>query len=153
MPPKKKPKQLPDERYYYRLTRKASLFRVDIEKHEWLNLWHQHFDWEGFGDLGWRHRRRHLAVLLRALMRARIELSSSRKPHQLFAIVHTKESASDAIYVHTENPHNTEFPCKLSGQELEVLPSLLAGRVNLTLYAVLVRHHEEGTTYVIQPRA
>lgn len=152
MPPKKRPTKRPDERYYYRLIRKASLFRVDIEKREWLNLWHQHFDWEGFGDLSWRHRRRHLAVLLRALTRARVELKGSSKPNQLFATVHTRESASDAIYVHTENPHNTEFPCKLSGRKIEALPTLLAGRVNLALYDVLVSHHEDGTTYVIHPR-
>jgi len=151
MPPKKRPFKRPDERYYYRLIRKASQFHVGLDRREWLNLWHQHFDWEGFGDLSWRHRRRHLSVLLRALARARAELKDSRKPHQLFVIVHPRESASDAIYIHTENPHNTEFPCRLSGRKINALPSLLAGRVDLTLYEVLVSNHDEGENLCHSP--
>ena len=153
MPPKKRPDERPDKRYYYRLRRTTRLFRVDVEGRKWFNLWHQHFDWNGFGDLSWRDRRAHLAALLQALTRARLELSRTDKPYQLFALVHTKDSANDALYVHTENPHNTEFPCTLWGRKTEFLGPLLAGRVNLARYVVLVNAHGKGTSYVIQPIA
>ena len=150
---KQTPGKPPDRRYYHRLTRRARMFRVDIDQRAWLNLWHEHFDWEGHGDLGWRHRRRHLSVLLQALARARVELGCASMPSQLFAIVHPRDSASDALYVHTENPHNPDFPYQLSGRPLETLPPLLAGRVDLALYEVLANVQEDGTTYVIRPRA
>jgi len=145
-------KKHPDKRYYHRLFRKASRFRVDLEKREWFNLWHQHFDWEGFGDINRMHHRRHLSALLRALARARVELLESGTPYQLFAIVHERDSGGDAVFVHTENPHDTVFPCPLIGRALKMLPPLLAGRVDLDLYRVLVRHHEGAASYVIEPR-
>lgn len=153
MPPKKRPENRPDKRYYHRLRRSASQFRVDMEARQWCNLWHQHFDWDGFGDLSWRHRRAHLAALLRALTRARLELNSSTQAHQLFAIVHARNSVNDALYVHTDNPHNTEFPCHMLGRKSEFPGPLLAGRVNLARYEVLVRAHGSDTSYVIQPIA
>lgn len=142
----------PDKRYYYDLFRKVRLFRVDLEQRGWMNLWHQHFDWEGFGDLSWVHRRRHISALLQALARARIELKNQSMAHQVFATVHVPGSANNALYVHTENPH-AAFPCKLSGRALAFLPATLAGRVDLRLYEVLSSHSQGEISYVIQPRA
>lgn len=146
-------KKAPDEHYYYGLKKGLRRFKVDIAKRVWFDLWHHHIDWEGFGDLSWRHKRRHLSILLRTLTKARLELQSSGMPYQLFATVHTNESASNAVYVHTPNPNGTQFPCDLSGQPLEAMPALLAGRVDPTQYQVLASHHAEDTTYVIQLRA
>lgn len=146
-------KKAPDEHYYYGLKKGLRRFKVDIANRVWFDLWHHHIDWEGFGDLSWLHKRRHLAILLRTLTKARLELQSSGMPYQLFATVHTYESASNAVYVHTPNPNGTQFPCELSGQPLEAMPALLAGRVDPTQYQVLASLHAEDTTYVIQLRA
>ena len=142
----------PDKLYYFKLFTKANRFVVDLKKHTWCDLWHQHFDCEGFGNINWVHRRRHLAALLRALTRARHELNESRKPYQLFALVHPRDSGSDAIFVHTENPNGTKFPCKLSCQPIASFPPLLAGYIDPDIYEVLTDVHENETTYVIQLR-
>lgn len=149
--PTKRPEKRPDKRYYHDLFRKARRFRVKLDAHGWRSLWHQHFDWEGFGDLGWLHRRRHVSALLQALARARMELVNTGMPHQLFATVNVPGSANDALYVHTENPHS-DFPCALSGHPIAVLPAILAGRVDLGLYEVLASHVEGGVSYSVQPR-
>lgn len=144
----------PDRDYYRRLRRRADSFRVDLAAKGWCDLWHTHFDWNGFGDLGWVHRRRHLNALLRALNRARSELFTAACPNQLFALVHPDSSADDAIYVHTANPNGTEFPCAFANAALvDSLPRLLAGRVDPALYSVLQQRHGEEVSFVIQPRA
>ena len=136
---------------YARLFRAAISFAVNLPQRQWCNLWHQHFDGKGFGDLNWVHRRRHITVLLKALNRARRELQATKQPHQLFAIVHPQDSSSDAIYVHTPNPYS-EFPSAISGSEIHTLPPLLAGRVDQSIYEVLVNRHNDGNTYLIRPR-
>lgn len=144
----------PDRDYYRRLRRRADSFGVDLAAKQWCDLWHTHFDWKGFGELGWVHRRRHLNALLRALDRARTELATVSSPHQLFALVHPGSSADDAIYVHTPNPNGSEFPCAFSNAApVSELPPLLVGRVDLSRYSVLLQRYGSEVFYVIQPRA
>ena len=144
----------PDRHYYRRLRNRSDAFRVDLAAKQWCDLWHTHFDWEGFGNLGWIHRRRHLNALLRALSRARAELSTVTCACQLFALVHPKSSADDAIYVHTENPNGTEFPCQLpNAVPVDQLPTLLAGRIDSSLYQVFRQGHGKEIAFVIEARA
>lgn len=92
--------------------------------------------------------------MLRALNRARTELSASTCPYQLFAVVHPHSSADDAIYVHTENPNKTEFPYTFSNAEpIDELPPFLVGHVDPKLYSVLKQRHGKELSFVIQPRA
>ena len=142
----------PDKLYYYRLRQRARNFSVNLENKKWCDLWHVHFDTEGFGALGWVHRRRHLSALLVALSRARLELMSAKQPYQLFAVINLSDSGDDAIYVHTNNPNGTKYPIVHLGRPTHSLPPLLAGRVDLNIYRVVVRHENTSSTYVIEPR-
>lgn len=141
----------PSKLYYFYLHRKTRNFRVDLAEKKWCDLWHQHFDWEGFGDLGWVHRRRHISALLVALSRARDELALSTKPYQLFASINIGDAGSDAVYVHTENPNGTEFPITHTGQALVSLPPLLAGRIDLERYRVFAESSGKERYYVVEP--
>lgn len=143
----------PDREYYRKLRRKGERFRVNLVAKQWCDLWHQHFDSNGFGNRSWWHRRRHLAVLLNALRRARVELSATAQAHQLFALVHPRSSADDAVYIHTPNPNGSGFPCEFHGAvAVRALPPLLAGRVELAQYSVHAVSAEGGSYFVIQPR-
>jgi hypothetical protein len=142
-----------DRAYYRKLRRRGERFRVNLPAKQWCDLWHQHFDWDGLGNLGWLHRRKHLAVLLNALRRARAELSGSVQAHQLFALVHPRSSADDGVFVHTPNPNGLAFPCTFErAAAVPTLPPLLAGRVDLALYEVYAVPNEEGFYFVVQPR-
>jgi len=145
----------PTAAYYRLLKREASRFTVDMARRKWCDLWHEHFDWRGFGDRGFVHRRRHVNALLTALRRARVELSDHPGPYQVFAIVHVKDSANDGLYVHTPNPNGTDFPMEFPGAESVVgLPPLLSGRVDLHHYKVLRQRNGDGTEFfVIVPRS
>lgn len=139
----------PDHLYYFKLQREARSFRVDLEGKQWCDYWHTHFDWDGFGNLGWVHRRRHLKVLLVALERARRELATCGMSYQLFATVHPCSSTDDAVYVHTENPNGSPFPLDFGyATPLSVLPPLLCGKVNPDHYVVL-KAGESGELHFI----
>jgi len=128
----------PDRSYYLKLRGKAQSFHVNLNEKKWCDLWHTHFDWEGFGNLSWFHRRQHLKILLLALARARKELLSQQTPFQLFATIHPNSSADDAIYIHTPNPNGSEFPLTFeNAKPIASLPPLLNGRVNQNHYMVL----------------
>ena len=143
----------PDRQYYHKLFRQCSRFCVDLPKQQWCDFWHTHFDWEGFGNLSWTHRRRHLTALLRALSRARAELSSTNAEYQLFAMVFPDSSADDAIFVHTSNPNGTTFPCVFNGAtSIDKLPPLLAGYINLNPYSVMKQNNNNQVSYIIQAR-
>ena len=144
----------PASQHYYRsLWRKARQFRVDMSAKQWCDLWHAHFDWDGKGDESWLDRRKHVRVLLHALARARRELKSFGGPYQLFATVHPASSADDAIYVHTENPNGTPFPCEHTGAiPVASLPQPLAGEVSLIHYEVLSLGSGKEKYFVLIPR-
>ena len=111
---------------------------------------HQHFDWYGLGNDGWIHSRRHLTALLVALVQATNELVKSNQSYQLFAVVHIGDRGSDAIYVHTENPNGSDFPITFTGKRIDVLPRLLAGRVDLCKYNVYVCGEADDRSYTIE---
>jgi len=143
----------PDAAYYSRLQRDARFYRVNMERKQWCDFSHQHFDWQGFGDQSWLDRRRHLAVLLNAFRRAQIELSSYQREYQVFASVAPGDSASDAVYVHTPNPNGTPFPMNPTGERVDRLPPLLAGRLDLARYQVFRDGHGPSATFTIVPNA
>lgn len=144
----------PDQNYYRELHLKAARFRVNLETKEWCDFWHQHFDWKGFGNLGWLHRRRHLAAVLKALCKARLELSDTKQPYQLFALIHPNSSGDDGIFVHTPNPNGSEFPCTfVDAVEIQVLPPLLVTRINLETYTVLSQLQGKDKFFIIMPRS
>jgi hypothetical protein len=143
----------PNREYYRKLQRSAHTFRVDLPRKKWCNLWHTHLDWDGFGNLGPLHRRRHLAALFHAFRMAQRELAAQPMPYQIFLNISLRDSASDAIYVHTPNPHATEFP--LSFDECAFLthaPPLLAGRVDLDRYRICRKSHGKDVWYLVIPK-
>lgn len=96
--------------YYAKLKRKSRTYAVRMDKKLWCDLHHEHFDWDGKGNTDRAHRVAHLNALLRALSRARFELTNYGKPFQIFGYVDLKNSSNDALYVHTPNPNGSEFP-------------------------------------------
>lgn len=140
----------PDHLYYFKLQREARSFRVDLARKQWCDHWHTHFDWDGFGNMGWAHRRRHLNALLVALGRARRELATCGMPCQLFATVHPRSSTDDAVYVHTENPNGSPFPLDFGyATPLSVLPPLLSGKVSSNHYSVLKAGDPDDPYFII----
>ena len=135
-----------------KLKRRSKRFSVDMQKKQWCDLWHTHFDWDGEGNSSWVARRRYLTALFTALTRARLELAQWGRPYQLFAAVYPLSSGDDAIYVHTPNPNGTEFPLvHAEAQRLESAPRLLMGKIPRSGYTVYALRTVSNPCFVVVP--
>ena len=144
---------LSDRHYYAELKRRSRAFAVRMDKKEWCDLHHEHFDWDGKGNAGRVHRVRHLNALFRAFRRARVELDAYGRPYQLFAYVDLRNSADDALYVHTPNPNGTTFPNPIESVSASVpAPPILAARVDATQYDVRRYENLNESIYYVVPR-
>lgn len=104
------------KKYYKRLETEN-----DLEKATWLDLndpnawfdnWHLHFDWKGFGNNSFKKRKPHLDKLFRHFELIEKETDKLKKDFQLYAVILDYDSYSDALFLHTQNPNNDNFPFK-----------------------------------------
>jgi hypothetical protein len=107
--PRKKFRQA--RRYYKNLERKAEGYQFDWSPDHWYDLWHEHMDWRGHGNLSRADRIKHIAAHGKAFQRIAEQAKGDRK-YQLFVSFCPHDSGCDAVYVTTENPNVTfrEFP-------------------------------------------
>jgi len=102
-------------RYYKNLViqndfEQMELLNFQDDPNAWFDMWHWHFDWWGFGNNSFKRRKPHLDKLFRHF-EILIEKSKHLKiEFQLFAFILDKDSANDAVFLHTQNPNNSDFP-------------------------------------------
>jgi len=143
-----------DRSYYRKLTKKSRNFSIQMERRQWCDLYHEHFDWDGKGDENRFHRARHLNALFRALRRARVELAGCNQPYQLFAYVDLKNSTNDALYVHTPNPNGSPFPSPI--ERISVVaqaPPLIMAKINAKYYEIRRSKKRGESIFYIIPKA
>ncbi len=111
------------KRYYKNLTAndfEKTAWNLDFSNpDEWFDNWHWHFDWNGYGNHSFKRRKPHLDKLFRHfeyLVDKRIHLKTN---FQLYAILLDHNSSSDALFLHTPNPNNSQFPLKISDLQLK----------------------------------
>lgn len=100
-------------RYYRKLHRDAARFA--IKPHGWYDFMHWHVDWDGLGNLRWRERREHLTALLVTFRRLLAETADWPVPHQAWLQIDPFDGSQDAVYLHTANPNQDNFPAALPG--------------------------------------
>lgn len=105
------------KRYYKKLATQN-----DFDKMTWLKLadpntlfdnWHIHFDWYGYGNNSFKKRKPHLDKLFRHFDLLSVETKQLKTDFQLYTIVLDFDSSSDALFLHTPNPNNSQFPFKI----------------------------------------
>src|SRR6476646_8476013 len=105
------------KRYY-----KSLSIGNDIDKINWLDTrnaeswknWHMQFDWYGYGNNSFKRRKPHLDKLFRHFDLLVKKTSDLSLDFQLYAVLLDFDSASDALFLHTPNPNNSQFPFKVS---------------------------------------
>ena len=108
-------------RYYRRLLREVEAFRIPGPEN-WFDLWHTHADWEGDGNRGARHRRRHLRAGFTLFETALRQAAGFPQPVQVFFLIDALDSSQDAVHVHTANPNRDNCPYRFPGVEWDVPP-------------------------------
>lgn len=103
------------KKYYKRLKTENDLDKATWLNFEnpdvWLDNWHLHFDWKGFGNNSFKKRKPHLDKLIRHFGVLEKETKKLDKEFQLYAVLLDRDSYSDALFVNTPNPNN-KFPWK-----------------------------------------
>ncbi|MGI4821321.1 MAG: hypothetical protein ACRYFV_08935 [Janthinobacterium lividum] len=111
------------KRYYRNLAVSNDLDKLtwlDFENPKtWFDKWHMHFDWRGYGNNSFKKRKPHLDKLFRHFDMLVEETKELKIDFQLYAILLDFNSASDAVFLHTPNPNNSQFPFKISDLQLK----------------------------------
>jgi len=137
-------------RYYRTLRRKAESFVVDSDG--LYDYMHWHADWPGLGNLRWRERREHLAVLFTMFRRLLAETRGWTTPHQVWLQIDAYDSAQDAVYLHTPNPNAENFPNDFAGTAWDApIPERLRELVTDPMWQ-FGRLDDRWTHFIVRPR-
>lgn len=79
----------------------------------WFDLWHTHFDWKGYGNNSFKRRKPHLDKLFRHFDILEEKAKSLQTEFQIWATLLDFESYDDALFLHTPNPNQGNFPWKM----------------------------------------
>lgn len=106
------------KRYYQKLSIQNDLDKLtwpDFDNPEtWFDNWHLHFDWKGYGNNSFKRRKPHLDKLFRHFDLFANKTNQLKTDFQIYIILLDFASSSDALYLHTPNPNNSQFPFKIS---------------------------------------
>ena len=106
------------KRYYKSLTTKIDLdeiARLCIDNpNPWFKSQHLHFDRRGYGNDSFNRRKPHLDKLFRHFEFLVEKAKKSKADFQLYAVLLDYHSSSDALFLHTPDPDNNQFPFKVS---------------------------------------
>lgn len=106
----------------------------------WFDLWHTHSDWQGEAQNNLEKRIASIKKLITLYEQFRQKLKTYPRPFQLWIEIWEDDSSEDAVYIHTANPNNDNFPIRLEPEEtpnfkdsalkdfIEKLPFTVAGR-------------------------
>ena len=95
-------------RYYRAIMRVAT--RLQVQESGWFDRMHWHVDWPGLGNVSWRERRSHLIALFAMFRDVQHKTAAWLAPHQCWLQINAVDSSQDAVYLHTPNPNNGDFP-------------------------------------------
>ncbi|MBB5181551.1 hypothetical protein HNQ44_003016 [Planomicrobium koreense] len=104
------------KRYFRNLQKEVATehLRLDFGKDSWFDLWHTHLDFHGHGNSSMKIRREHIKAHI-GLYRSLLErLESFEKPFQSWVEIDDHDAGSDAVYIHTPNPNEDNFPLKIA---------------------------------------
>jgi hypothetical protein len=110
------------KRYYRNLAIKNDFDKatwLDFENSAtWFDNWHLHFDWKGYGNDSFKRRKPHLDKLFRHFDMLVDRTKRLKTDFQLYAVLLDMDSSNDALFLHTPNPNNSQFPFQFSDLEL-----------------------------------
>ncbi|MEJ2201232.1 MAG: hypothetical protein P8X63_09515, partial [Desulfuromonadaceae bacterium] len=71
---------------------------------------HYHADWPGVGNFGWKFRKQHIMALCQVFKNFTENLANFKKRHQIWIYLNQKDAGQDAVFFHTPNPNDDNFP-------------------------------------------
>ncbi len=102
------------KRCFRKIIRNAKGFSLSVNQEDWYDMGHYHMDWEGYGNITWKVRLKHIEALCLIYKECANVLEAYPKPYQLWIYLNQKDSGQDAVFIHTPNPDHDNFPCKMT---------------------------------------
>ncbi|MFJ8089877.1 hypothetical protein ACIQ7N_16950 [Lysinibacillus sp. NPDC095746] len=143
------------KRYFRNLLRetKAELYNLDFGKEGWFDLWHTHLDFYGVGNNSLKIKREHIKANIALLYSLLEELQTLEKPYQSWIEIVDEDASLDAIYIHTPNPNEDNFPLKIEKLNWNcTVPKYLKDIIDLKEFNVGHYKWDLYNSYIIQSK-
>lgn len=143
------------KRYFSNLWRetKTELYNLDFGKEGWFDLWHTHLDFYGVGNNSLKIKREHIKANIALLYSLLEELQTLEKPYQSWIEIVDEDASFDAIYIHTPNPNEDNFPLKIEKLNWNcTVPKYLKDIIDLKEFNVGHYTWDSYNSYIIQSK-
>ena len=105
----------PEELFVKHVERAPFDVEATVREDQWFDLWHTHVDWSGDGRSSSTSRHHYLKQLFTLFEQLRCHTEKWTKPRQVWIVIDVVDSSQDAVYLHTENPNQHNFPYPFEG--------------------------------------
>ncbi|MCP3943536.1 MAG: hypothetical protein GY710_18950 [Desulfobacteraceae bacterium] len=105
------------KRYFKNLIDTANSFSPSLESDGWYDMWHYHADWKGYGNINWKFRLKHIEALCVIYQKFTSQLQNYDSPHQIWLYLNQDDAGQDAVFFHTPNPNEDNYPCQFEEVE------------------------------------
>ena len=120
----------------------------------WFDLWHTHVDWKGQGNDSWEARLPYLKELVRVFNELKSKLKQYPKDYQLWMLIDEQDSGEDAVYIHSPNPNEENFPLMVENVVPQISNNQLKEFIeSLNLTAVQIDIMEGKLFYLFDDQA
>lgn len=142
-------------RYFRDLSRTVAFEHNDLDfgNEGWFDLWHTHLDFFGVGNNSAKIRREHIKAHLVVYENLLDRLDSPDKLYQSWIELDDEDAGKDAVYIHTPNPNENNFPLKIENLNWDCnIPKYFKDLVNLKEFNVGHYKWECNSSYIIQSK-
>ena len=142
-------------RYFRNLQKEAATehLRLDFAKDSWFDLWHTHLDFWGHGNRSIKIRREHIKAHIALYESLLKRLETFEKPFQSWIEIDDQDAGSDAVYIHSPNPNEDNFPLKIANVNwLVELPLYFKDLIDPEKFEVGQYRWESETYFLIQSK-
>jgi hypothetical protein len=141
------------KRYLRNLWREAIVegYDLDFSQDGWFDLWHTHLDFYGRGNSSVKIRREHIKAHITLYNSLLEKLQTLEKPYQSWIELVDKDASLDAVYMHTPNPNEDNFPLKIENISWNcAVPTYIKDLIDLNEYNIGYYKSESNKYYIIQ---
>ncbi|OMF27629.1 hypothetical protein BK133_19460 [Paenibacillus sp. FSL H8-0548] len=140
-------------RHFKKLWSLIEGYELNVEDDSWYDFWHRHLDFYGLGNNSLKVRREHIKAHIHLYSKFLQQLKDFSKPYQTWVCIHEEDSGADAVYVHTPNSNDENFPVKFDFIKWNCKPpNTFSDLIDLSQYNVGYYETEIERIYYIQSK-
>jgi hypothetical protein len=142
-------------RYFRNLWRAVTTahFDLDFGNEGWFDLWHTHLDFFSVGNISLKVRREHIKAHLALYKNFLEKLDTLEKPYQSWIKLDGEDAGLEAVYIHTPNPNEDNFPFKIENLNWDCTnPKTFKDLINLEEFNVGHYIWESKGSFIIQSK-